>query len=82
MAEIEAHVDLGIAYTAQGFYVEAERSLETALELDPHDSKKSSLSPAPANFYAIHCFIHEKQRRKTKMSIENAVKLRFYNRTR
>ena len=34
---IEAHVDLGIAYTAQGFYVEAERSLEKALELDKND---------------------------------------------
>ncbi|MEM6531101.1 MAG: tetratricopeptide repeat protein [Myxococcota bacterium] len=34
---IEAHVDLGIAYTAQGFYAEAEVALKAALERDEHD---------------------------------------------
>ncbi len=34
---VEAHVDLGIAYTAQGFYAEAEGSFRTALSQDEHD---------------------------------------------
>jgi len=34
---VEAYVDLGIAYTAQGFFAEAEEILRTALELDPND---------------------------------------------
>ncbi len=34
---IEALVDLGIAYTAQGFYAEAESSLHKALAIDPVD---------------------------------------------
>ena len=34
---VEAYVDLGIAYTAQGFYAEAEGVLQKALEIDPHD---------------------------------------------
>lgn len=34
---VEAYVDLGIAYTAQGFYAEAEGVLKRALEIDPHD---------------------------------------------
>lgn len=34
---IEAYVDLGIAYTAQGFYAEAETTFKKALEIDNHD---------------------------------------------
>jgi len=34
---VEAFVDLGIAFTAQGFYAEAETTLEKALEIDGHD---------------------------------------------
>lgn len=34
---VEAHVDLGIAYTAQGFYAEAETTFQRALEIDAHD---------------------------------------------
>ena len=34
---VEAYVDLGIAYTAQGFYAEAETTLKAALEIDDHD---------------------------------------------
>lgn len=34
---VEAFVDLGIAYTAQGFYAEAEGVLCKALEIDRHD---------------------------------------------
>jgi len=34
---IEAFVDLGIAYTAQGFYAEAEGILKKGLEIDGHD---------------------------------------------
>ena len=34
---VEAYVDLGIAYTAQGFYAEAEAVLQKALEIDAHD---------------------------------------------
>lgn len=34
---VEAYVDLGIAYTAQGFYAEAETILKQALEIDAHD---------------------------------------------
>ncbi len=34
---IEAYVDLGIAYTAQGFYAEAETILKSALEIDTYD---------------------------------------------
>ena len=34
---LEAHVDLGIAYTAQGFYDKAKESLTTALNLDEND---------------------------------------------
>lgn len=34
---VEAYVDLGIAYTAQGFFAEAEASLTRALEIDEHD---------------------------------------------
>lgn len=34
---IEAFVDQGIAYTAQGFFEQAEESLQKALELDMHD---------------------------------------------
>lgn len=34
---IEAWVDLGIAFIAQGFYAEAKNSLTSALELDPTD---------------------------------------------
>jgi Flp pilus assembly protein TadD len=34
---VEAYVDLGIAYTAQGFYAEAEAVLRRALEIDTHD---------------------------------------------
>ncbi|MBI5511224.1 MAG: tetratricopeptide repeat protein [Deltaproteobacteria bacterium] len=34
---IEAFVDLGIAYTAQGFYAEAEAILTKGLEIDGHD---------------------------------------------
>jgi Flp pilus assembly protein TadD len=34
---LDAHVDLGIAYGAKGFYGEAERALKTALLLDPSD---------------------------------------------
>ena len=34
---VEAYVDLGIAYTAQGFYAEAESVLLKALEIDPDD---------------------------------------------
>ncbi len=34
---VEAYVDLGIAYTAQGFYAEAESVLGKALTVDPHD---------------------------------------------
>jgi len=33
----DAFIDLGIAYTAQGFYREAERSLSEALKLDAND---------------------------------------------
>jgi Flp pilus assembly protein TadD len=36
-ALLEAHVDLGIAYTAQGFYDKAKESLATALALDEND---------------------------------------------
>lgn len=36
-AYLEAHVDLGIAYTAQGFYAEAEVSFHKALSEDAHD---------------------------------------------
>ncbi len=34
---VEAYVDLGIAYTAQGFYAEAEAIFERALEVDGED---------------------------------------------
>lgn len=34
---IEAYVDLGIAYTAQGFFAEAEGTFRSALEIDAHD---------------------------------------------
>jgi len=34
---IEAYVDLGISYTAQGFYAEAESILQKALQLDADD---------------------------------------------
>lgn len=34
---VEAYVDLGIAYTAQGFYAEAEGVLQKAIEIDAHD---------------------------------------------
>jgi len=34
---IEAYVDLGIAYTAQGFYAEAESVLKAALAIDAED---------------------------------------------
>lgn len=34
---VEAYVDLGIAYTAQGFLTEAETILRMAKELDPND---------------------------------------------
>ncbi|MEZ4269901.1 MAG: tetratricopeptide repeat protein [Myxococcota bacterium] len=34
---VEAYVDLGIAYTAQGFYAEAEGTLFAALKIDSHD---------------------------------------------
>ncbi|MBI3178170.1 MAG: tetratricopeptide repeat protein, partial [Deltaproteobacteria bacterium] len=34
---VEAYVDLGIAYTAQGFLAEAEGILKKALEIDGHD---------------------------------------------
>ncbi len=34
---VEAYVDLGIAYTAQGFYAEAEATLTKAVEIDSHD---------------------------------------------
>ncbi|MEL7304212.1 MAG: tetratricopeptide repeat protein [Myxococcota bacterium] len=34
---IEAYVDLGIAFTAQGFYAEAEDSFQAALAKDEHD---------------------------------------------
>lgn len=34
---VEANVDLGIAYTAQGFYAEAESTFKRALEIDAHD---------------------------------------------
>lgn len=34
---IEAFVDLGIAYTAQGFYAEADAILRAGLAIDPHD---------------------------------------------
>ena len=34
---VEAYVDLGIAYTAQGFYAEAEGILRAALGVDSHD---------------------------------------------
>jgi tetratricopeptide (TPR) repeat protein len=34
---LEAYVDLGIAYTAQGFYAEAETMFSKALEVDEHD---------------------------------------------
>ncbi len=34
---VEAFVDLGIAYTAQGFYAEAEALLKKALEVDEQD---------------------------------------------
>ena len=34
---VEAYVDLGIAYTAQGFYAEAEGAFNAALEIDKHD---------------------------------------------
>jgi len=34
---VEAYVDLGIAYTAQGFCAEAERTFLEALEADEHD---------------------------------------------
>lgn len=34
---VEAYVDLGIAYTAQGFYAEAENVLRKALDIDKHD---------------------------------------------
>ena len=34
---VEAFVDLGIAYTAQGFYAEAEAIFKKALEIDGHD---------------------------------------------
>jgi tetratricopeptide (TPR) repeat protein len=34
---VEAHVDLGIAYTAQGFYAEAESTFKKSLEIDGLD---------------------------------------------
>lgn len=34
---VEAFVDLGIAYTAQGFFAEAETALKKALAIDGHD---------------------------------------------
>lgn len=34
---VEAYVDLGIAFTAQGFYAESENTLQRALGIDPHD---------------------------------------------
>ena len=34
---VEAHVDLGLAYSAQGFYAEAEAALQRALEIDGAD---------------------------------------------
>ena len=34
---VEAYVDLGIAYTAQGFYAEAEGMLKKGLEIDDQD---------------------------------------------
>ena len=34
---VEAFVDLGIAFTAQGFYAEADSILAEALRIDPHD---------------------------------------------
>lgn len=34
---VEAFVDLGIAYTAQGFFAQAEAILSRGLEIDPHD---------------------------------------------
>ena len=34
---VEAYVDLGVAYTAQGFLAEAEQVLQRALIIDPHD---------------------------------------------
>ena len=34
---VEAYVDLGIAFTAQGFYAEAQGALNKALDLDPND---------------------------------------------
>jgi len=36
-AHVEAYVDLGIAYTAQGFYAEAETVLKDGLAIDEHD---------------------------------------------
>lgn len=35
---VDAYIDLGIAYTVQGFYREAERSLFDALKLSPNDA--------------------------------------------
>jgi tetratricopeptide (TPR) repeat protein len=35
---VDAYIDLGIAYTAQGFYREAERALGDALKLSPNDA--------------------------------------------
>ena len=34
---VEAYVDLGIAYTAKGFFAEAENVLRRAIEVDGHD---------------------------------------------
>ena len=34
---VEAHVDLGLAYSAQGFYAQAEGALKRALEIDGND---------------------------------------------
>jgi Flp pilus assembly protein TadD len=34
---VEAYIDLGIAFTAQGFYAEAESVLSKGLEIDRHD---------------------------------------------
>jgi Flp pilus assembly protein TadD len=34
---VEAYVDLGVAYTAQGFLAEGEQVLQRAIAIDPHD---------------------------------------------
>lgn len=34
---VEAYVDLGVAYTSQGFLAEAEQVLQRAIAIDPHD---------------------------------------------